>query len=145
MNRQVLVEHLRRDEVAWLDTTTGRTTSTVVPAGTRHRGNVTRVAGHTFALYADAGVLYFQWDERRWPFSPDGAPLMYVHDLDKKTTTFSVDGKSVEYPAWWRDDPLFDPLVPERDQEEDDLGYYAALQENIDLQEAMLKAWGGNG
>ena len=142
MSQHVIVEPLRGPAgLLALDTAAGTATPVDPAAPAVKQGNATRVSGHTFALYADGGMLWFQWDTRRWPFLADDLAVRYAHDLVARTTTFAVGDQSVTYPAWWRDDPLFDPLIPERDEEEDDLGYYAALRREPERLRRLLARW----
>ncbi len=145
MNRSVVVASLSdsSDQLLSLDTATGQTTP--VAPGTRavKQGNSANVDGHVFALYAENGTLWFQWDARRWLFLADDLPVRYSHDLANKTTTFSVADQSITYEAWWSDDPLFDPLIPERDEEMDNLGYYYALKSEPERLQRLLARWSG--
>ena len=105
----------------------------------RTHGTLAIVQGNTFALYADAGTLWLQWNERRWPMAD--VDVMYEHDLDEQTTTFTVADRSVTYPAWWRGDPTFEPLIPEEDEVHDWLAYAAVVNSDKDMQARMLKSW----
>jgi len=135
----IVVEPLHGDGMLLLDTASGRTAP--APADARKRGSVTQLEGHTFALYADGGVLYFQWDERRWPFAADAVHVRYGHDLQRKTSTFSVNERHIEYPAWWADDPHHEPLVPELDPDYDDLAWFAALKRDPERLAKLLQRW----
>ena len=144
MSQQVIVDPLSgASGLLALDTATGR--ATPLAAGTRavKQGNSTIVDGHTFALYAQDGTLWFQWDARRWPFLAEDLPVRYSHDLAHKTTTFSVADQSITYEAWWSDDPQFEPLIPERDEEMDNLGYYYALKREPQRLQRLLARWSG--
>jgi hypothetical protein len=102
-------------------------------------GNLCSVGRSTFALFLLDNVLYFQWDQRRW--SMDVVTIRYEHDFQQATTTFAVEGETVQYPAWWRDEPHYDPNVPERDADEDYLGYIALVSRDKDLREALKRSW----
>jgi len=120
-----------------LDADSGRLTPVDSSPDTRAHGTYATIAGQVFALYADAGALWLQWNARRWPLAT--TQLQYSHDLDAETTTFSADGHSFTYPAWWRGDPTFEPLVPERDEHEDWLAYVMVVQSEPRLQASMLR------
>jgi len=139
MPRQVLVKRVQGpgDDALLLDTATGRATPASPSPGTRGHGTFATIAGQLFALYADEGAVWLQWGERRWPLATTA--LRYEHDLDTETTTFSVDGHAFTYPAWWRGDPTFELLVPERDEHEDWLGYVMVVQAEPRLQANMLR------
>jgi hypothetical protein len=141
MSANIVVEPLRGPGLLLLDVATGQLRP--APAQARKQGNLAQAEGHTFALYADAGVLYFQWDDHRWPILSPDVRVRYAHDLARKTTTFAVNDRVLEYPAWWRDDPQFEPLHPEADEDFDPLGYYAALKREPERLERLLRRWSG--
>ncbi|MEP6506569.1 MAG: hypothetical protein ABJD97_24755, partial [Betaproteobacteria bacterium] len=128
-------------EALLLDIDTGRSRPAGVPASTRGHGTLAIVDGQAFALYADAGVLWFQWNEQRWPFASDDLCLAYGHDLATATTTFGANDRTIAYAAWWRDDPAFDARVPEQDAQQDYLAYVVATQRDPVLQQSLLAAW----
>lgn len=136
----VVVEPLHGDGLLLLDPASGRTSP--APANARKQGSVTEFEGHVFALYAEGGGLVFQWDEQRWPFASDAVRVRYGHDPARKTTSFSVNERSIEYPAWWADDPQHDPVVPELDPDYDDLAWFAALKRDPGRLATLLKRWG---
>ena len=145
MNQTVVVEPLSgTSSLVALDVATGRAVPVDPAVPAIKQGNATSVDGHTFALYAEGGTLWFQWDAQRWPFLADDLPVRYSHDLANKTTTFAVGDQSITYEAWWSDDPLFDPLIPERDEEMDNLGYYYALKSEPERLQRLLTRWSGN-
>lgn len=137
----VLSKIFDRSERALLDIVTGELKAADQAA--KPVGNCRVEAGHTYALYADGGVLYVQRDAQRWPIASPEVNMRYGHDLDKETTTFDLVGHSIAYPAWWKDDPTFEPAIPERDEEEDYLAYLVSVWQQPDLQETLLKAWSG--
>ena len=142
MPRQILLQRARGPrEAVLLDIDGGRSAPTGAPPGTCAHGTLATVEGQTFALYADQDALWFQWNERRWPLDAAGLQLRYVHDLAAATTTFTANDRSITYPAWWRDDPAFDPLVPEQDELEDWLAYVVAVQSDPQLQASLLQSW----
>jgi hypothetical protein len=144
MNRPIIVGSLNEaPSLLALDTTTGQTVPAPDGARAIKQGNSTSVDGHTFALYAEGGTLWFQWDTRRWPFMAKDLPVRYSHDFTNKTTTFSVGDQSITYEAWWSDDPQFEPLIPERDEEMDNLGYYYALKREPERLQRLLSRWSG--
>jgi hypothetical protein len=67
--------------------------------------------------------------------------IQYAHDFQKKTTTFSVENVTIQYPAWWANDPTFDPNEPERDEDEDLFAYVASLAHNEPLQRSLINTW----
>jgi hypothetical protein len=95
------------------------------------------IEGQAFALHADQGALWLQWNERRWPLA--GVRLTYGHDLAAETTTFTADGQAITYPAWWRGDPTFEPLIPEEDEMQDWLAYVMAVKGDEALQATLLQ------
>jgi hypothetical protein len=114
------------------------------PESAPHRkaqGNLKRMAGGICALYAEQGALYLQIDKKRWNLSDPSVAVSYGHDLASKTTVFAVGGTKLEYPAWWRDAPDFEPTLPERDADEDYLGYIYAVARQPELKAALLKSW----
>jgi hypothetical protein len=142
MARQILLKRGRGPrEALLLDIDTGRSMPAGVSAVTKGHGTLATVAGQTFALYADTGMLFFQWNERRWPLAAPDLRLGYSHDLQTQETTFSAADKAIAYPAWWRGDATFDPLVPERDAHEDYLAYVVATQADPAVQQSLLRAW----
>jgi hypothetical protein len=81
-------------------------------------------------------VLWLQWNERRWPLTE--VSMKYRHDLVAETTTFQADDRTITYPAWWRGDPTYEPLIPEQDELEDWLAYAMAVKTDPGLQAALL-------
>lgn len=142
MSRQVLVHRVQGqgDDALLLDVDTGHATPADRSPDARGDGTFATIAGERFALYAHEGALWLQWRERRWPLAT--TDLRYGHDLDAETTTFSVDGHAFTYPAWWRGDPTFEPLVPERDEHEDWLGYVMVVKSEAGMQARMLRERG---
>lgn len=122
-----------------LDTASGRSAPAATPPGARTHGTLASIEGQTFALYADQDALWLQWNERRWPLA--GVTLKYGHDLDAATTTFTADDRSLTYPAWWRGDPAYEPLIPEEDEVQDWLAYVAAVKADPALQARLLESW----
>jgi hypothetical protein len=144
MGRQILLNRIYGGaDAVLLDTASGRATPAGAARASGEAGNMSTVAGHVFALYAEGPTLWFQWDDRRWPLAANDTRLAYRHDLARAVTIFSVNDRAVEYPAWWRGDPHFDPLVPERDEDEDYLGYVMAVKRDPALQKTLLDAWSG--
>src|SRR3954469_25182604 len=94
-------------ETLFLDVASGRSAPAGMSPDTRAHGTLASIEGQTFALYADQDVLWFQWNERRWPLA--GVSLAYGHDLDAATTTFTADDRAITYPAWCRGDPAYEP------------------------------------
>ncbi len=105
------------------------------------QGNMHSVGGHTFALYADGGQLYFQWNRRRWNLRDPDLKIKYRHDFEAKSSVFSANDASLAYPAWWRDDPAFNPNIPEYDEDEDYLAYVFSVKNNLELQKALKRTW----
>lgn len=121
----------------WLDIDSGCLAPSGMPDDSACQGTAIVVEGQTFALYAVDGVLWLQWDAARWPIADDGLELRYGHDLDAAVTTFSVNGRAITYPAWWRGDPAFEPLWPEEDEHHDWLAYVMAVKSSPSLQAAL--------
>ena len=139
MGRRVLVASGRGlRSVSWLDVGTGRLAPSGMPDDTPGHGTALVVDGQAFALYADDGTLWLQWDATRWPVAEHGLELRYAHDLHAASTTFSVNGRAITYPAWWRGDPAFEPLWPEEDERHDWFAYVMAVKESPSLQAALL-------
>ncbi len=142
MGRQILVKRSRGPrETLLLDVDTGRSVPSGAAPDAKGHGTLAIVEGQLFALYADGGALWLQWNERRWPFASPALRLGYRHDMAAAETTFSANDRTITYPAWWRDDPTFDPLIPEQDALEDYLGYVVATQGDAQLQQSLLRAW----
>jgi hypothetical protein len=142
MPRQLLLKRARGPRGTLLfDVATGRTAPAGDVAGARAQGTQATVAEQSFALYAEQGELWFQWNERRWPLAAPDLQLSYAHDLAAAATTFTAGDRSITYPAWWRGDPAFDPLVPEQDEQEDYLAYVVAVWSDPLLQASLLDAW----
>jgi hypothetical protein len=138
MTRQILLKNARGARAALLlDVDTGRVTPSGLPPETRGQGSVAVIEDQTFALYRDGGVLWLQWNEARWPIGSDDVQLNYVHDLDAATTTFSVNERSFTYPAWWRGDPAFDPLLPEEDEHHDFLAFVMVVKQDPAMQASL--------
>lgn len=102
------------------------------------RGFAFPVEGRTFVQYAEDGHMYLQVAHQRWEVG-HANDVRYFHDFDKKTTTFTIGDFSVEYEAWWAHDPTFDKFAPERDQDEDPLGYVYHLFMNDDEREDYIR------
>ncbi|OUS14089.1 hypothetical protein A9Q89_01075 [Gammaproteobacteria bacterium 53_120_T64] len=142
MGNKVLVGRLYGPrEILQLDVDSGAISSCAEFVETKVTGNIYILDGHTFALYVEGSTLYFQWDDQRWDFSGLSLKVAYHHDFSRKITVFSVDNKLIEYPAWWNGDPLFDPNIPEYDEEEDYFGYIFSLKNNPSLQISLQKTW----
>jgi len=140
MTRQILLKNGRGPRAALLlDVDTGRVAPSGLPPETPAHGTVAVIEGQTFALYPEAGTLWLQWNDTRWPLASDDVRLNYVHDLDAATTTFSVNDRSFTYPAWWRGDPTFDPLVPEEDEHHDYLAFVVSAKQDRSLQASLLR------
>ncbi len=140
MTRNTFVKRVQGvPEPGRLDIDTGRFTPVDPASAPRTHGTLAVVQGQTFALYVDAGTLWLQWNERRWPMAD--LALTYGHDLEAQTTTFAAADRSITYPAWWRGDPAFDPLIPEEDELHDWLAYAAVVHSDPDMQASMLKSW----
>ncbi len=140
MPRQILVKRVQGPpETGQLDVDSGRFTLIDASPAPRTHGTLATVQGQTFALYVDQAVLWLQWNERRW--SLDSVALTYGHDLDAGTTTFTADDRSITYPAWWRGDPSYEPLIPEEDEVQDWLAYAVSVKSDPKLQAGMLAAW----
>lgn len=140
MSRQILLQRVHGPaEALLLDIATGRTTPAGVSPDAPAHGTLTTIEGQTFALYADQQALWLQWNERRWPLAE--ASMKYGHDLAAETTTFQVADRSIIYPAWWRGDPTYEPLIPEQDELEDWLAYAMAVKTHPKLQADLLQGW----
>jgi hypothetical protein len=105
------------------------------------QGNYVSAEGHELSAFAADGNLFFQWNKKRWSFNDLPGKIAYRHDLQNKMTTFSVESESIQYPAWWRDDPGFSPFLPERDEDEDFFGYIFSLAHDQELQKILIKSW----
>jgi hypothetical protein len=141
MGHTVLVDRLYGPwETVLLDVESGSCQTSQGNGNKPTSGNVCLIAGQIFAVYVDESTLYFQWNDRRWNLTSPNINMRYRHDFERKVTVFSVDEKTIEYPAWWRDDPTFDPHIPERDEEEDYLGYVFSFSQNPGLQKSLLKS-----
>jgi hypothetical protein len=108
----------------------------------KSNGNFYEFGEHTFALYVDFGILYFQWNDHRWDMTSSNLVIEYQHDFKMQTTMFAVNGLKIEYPAWWKNDPHFDPNLPELDEDEDYFGYIFSVKQNQRLQHNLTVAWG---
>ncbi|MEN7433113.1 hypothetical protein VA599_20440 [Chromobacterium sp. TRC.1.1.SA] len=105
------------------------------------QGNYAVVCGDEFGVFATGKNLYFQWNDKCWNFQDIGLMVKYQHDLQRGVTRFSIGDAVIEYPAWWVGDIDFDPNVPERDEDEDFLGYVAHLACDEDLQLVLINSW----
>jgi hypothetical protein len=105
------------------------------------QGNYFAVGDQELSGYASDRNLYLQWNDRRWNFKDLASKIRYAHDFQKKMTTFSVENVSIQYPAWWANDPTFDPNEPERDEDEDLFAYVASLAHNEPLQQSLINTW----
>jgi len=105
------------------------------------QGNYMLKGVNEFAVFADHGDLYFQWNDRRWALHGIGARISYSHDFHRKVTKFSVDDESIEYQSWWAGDNTFNINIPERDEDEDYLAYVANLAQNEAMQQNLLRSW----
>ncbi len=140
MPRQILLQRAQGPrEALLLDIDSGRSTPAGVSPDTPAHGTLATVEGQTFALYVDQATLWLQWNERRWPLAD--AVLTYGHDLDAETTTFTAGDRTITYPAWWRGDPTYEPLIPEEDEVQDWLAYAVAVKSDPKLQAGMLNSW----
>ncbi len=140
MTRQIMVKNGRGPRAALLlDVDTGRVAPSGLSPDTPGHGTAAVIEGQTFAVYADGGTLWLQWNDARWPLAAADVRLKYMHDLDAATTTFSVNDRSFTYPAWWRDDPAFEPLLPEEDEHHDYLAYVVAVKQDPSLQQSLLR------
>ena len=140
MTRHILVNRVQGPpELGQLDVGSGRFAPVDPASAPRTHGVLAILEGQTFAIYVDAGALWLQWNERRWPMAE--VALSYGHDLDAETTTFTAADRSITYPAWWRGDPTFEPLIPERDEAEDWLAYAMAVKADAALQAGLLRGW----
>lgn len=143
MTTTVLLKRFNKPEQQQrLNPADGKLTPAAGAASVVAQGNFEHVGEYTFCLYVERGRLYFQADQQRWDFQSPACKLMYRHDIDRQVTQFSVAGKTFEYPAWWRNDPRFEPCLPELDEENDYLGYIFALKDNERLQNRMIEVWG---
>ena len=93
------------------------------------RGFAFPVEGKTFVQYAEDGHMYLQLMARRWEVGAS-SDVQYGHNLENRTTTFTINGFSIEYEAWWAHDPTFNRFAPERDQDEDALAHVYHLYRN---------------
>ncbi|WP_371766657.1 hypothetical protein [Massilia sp.] len=105
------------------------------------QGNYCVVAGQELSVFAADKNLYFQWNNSRWNFKDLASKVRYTHDFQDKTTSFSIGDMAVRYPAWWADDPTFDPNEPERDEGEDFFAYIASLAHNDLVQQNLINSW----
>lgn len=112
-----------------LDKSTGTLTPVTGREAMPVRGFAFPMEGRTFVQYAEDGRLFLQLGEQRWEIG-SSTNVSYGHNFDDKTTTFTIDGFSVEYEAWWAHDPTFNKFAPERDQDEDPLAYLYHLYKN---------------
>ncbi|KAF0813411.1 hypothetical protein IGB42_02340 [Andreprevotia sp. IGB-42] len=108
------------------------------------KGNYAVVNGDEFSVFSMDKQLYFQWNTKRWNFRGLGDKVEYRHDFQNGITIFSIEDTMIEYPAWWVGDPIFDPNLPERDEEEDFLGYVAYLAGDGNLQQRLIQSWDCN-
>jgi hypothetical protein len=142
VNELVLARHSGPLGYVHFNVETGEAREFLGTTHVKESGNLYTLQGNTFALYAQEGVLYFQWNKRRWDIVSLCPIISYRHDFQRRTTTFSIEDMKIEYPAWWKDDPAFDPCIPERDEEEDYLGYICAVSQSKTLQQALAQGWG---
>jgi len=124
-----------------LDTDTGRVNPMENTDQRNPTGNCCVLDSGIAALYVEKGVLYFQLNANRWDMASSILDMEYWHVFDKKNTIFSVDGIQIEYPAWWRDDPCFEPNLPEYDEVEDYLGYIYAVKQDEQLRLNLTNGW----
>ena len=140
MSRHTFVSRVQGQPVTYrLDIDSGRCAPADGSPDVTTHGTMAIIQGQTFALYVDQGTLWLQWNERRWPMAD--VALMYGHDLEAETTTFTADGRSITYPAWWRGDPTYEPLIPEEDEVHDWLAYAAVVKSDRKMQASMLQSW----
>lgn len=129
----------------FFETQSGRLERDETQDGAVHlQGNCFVRMGHTFALYANNDSLYFQIDEKYWNLTSPDVHVVYGHDFSKAVTVFSIDDFRLEYHAWWKDDPHFQKNLPERDADEDYLGYIYSVWQDRPLQASLIKAWNAN-
>jgi hypothetical protein len=139
--KEVLVADLDGGaSVAVLDVESGIAHAGAV-GGETPNGNMRVVLGNTVALYAEGEHLFLQIGGRRWDLADPATVISYGHDLNRKTTTLQVGDLRLEYPAWWRDDPAYDPFIPELDEDEDYLAYVYSVAQQPALQENLIKVW----
>jgi len=105
------------------------------------QGNYFAVGDQELSVFASDRNLFLQWNDKRWNFKDLASKTRYAHDFQKKMTTFSVENVTIQYPAWWANDPTFDPNEPERDEEEDLFAYVASLVHNEQMQQRLINTW----
>lgn len=135
----VAVEPLHGAGLLLLDTATGRLAE--AEPGATKRGCVTVLEGRVFALYADEGALYFQWDEDRWPMGIAAPAMHHGQDMAARTSTFAVGDRCITYPAWWAGDATYDPLAGGPDADYDDLAWFADLSRDAPRLAALRARW----
>lgn len=127
-------------ELVVLDTEQGR--FTIQPVGYQApQGNYATINGEEFGIFSADKQLYFQWNHKRWNFQDLNNKIEYQHDFQQGVTRFSIQDTAIEYQAWWVGDPIFDPNLPERDEEEDFLGYITYLARDENLQQILIHSW----
>lgn len=135
---QIIVRTLPNRPRLVLDKPTGSLTPVTGSESLPVRGFAFPVEGKTFVQYAEDGRLYLQLGEPRWEVGPS-SDVSYGHNFDSKTTTFTINGFSLEYEAWWAHDPTFNKFAPERDQDEDPLAYVYHLYRNEEEREDYIR------
>ena len=105
------------------------------------QGSCAVINEEKFGVFAMDNQLYFQWGHKRWNFQDLDSKIKYQHDYQRGVTRFSIESAVVEYQAWWVGDPIFDPNLPERDEEEDFLGYVSYLARDGNLRKNLIKSW----
>lgn len=141
MNKTIQLQKIAKpNDIVALDTTRGIFTA---QQGNPQfvQGNYVSVDGQELSVFAADKNLFFQWNDRRWNFKDLASTVRYYHDFPTKTTTFSIDNVTIQYPAWWANDPTFDPNEPERDEDEDFFAYVAGLAHNDSLQRNLINSW----
>lgn len=109
------------------------------------KGNFHVVEGNAVAIYSKDNKLMLQIGLKIWDLSSDSVELSYFHNISKRTSCFQVlfNGEltSIEYEAWWAKIPMFVPVEPEMDEDEDFMAYILSVWKNAQLQKTLLSRW----
>jgi hypothetical protein len=140
---RILNSHRAAPKQAIYDDQTGEVVGVVKG---RPTGSIVRHAEPLIAVYEELGDIVVQIETERFPLS--SSRLVYRHDLERGLTLFHVSFEGAErtlwYPAWWAElglDPEEIRFQPERDEEEDILGWLYILR-NVDERRAeMVAVW----
>jgi hypothetical protein len=114
----------------------------------RLTGRCFRLADALVALYVDGGRVWLQIGPLRFALDDPKVRVDYAHDRAAGRTRFEVRGPSGTwshtYPAWWAEQGLAVDEVrfqPERDEDEDRLGFVHAVFRDPEAQRRLVGQW----